>query len=285
MQMHLKIIFQFLCRLNFHTLVFAFRVIMSSSNSDSKSSRRAFREGSSRSPLRLPAPPSSEVRSPRVESSSSAVTLVPNFSDVPAAEDPSAEKFILRLKRPKQAVVAVSQEDPTLSESFGSSTCMPAEERASSAPPQRRTRNPVPMFLPVRQSKSTNGSQNRDFIVHDLVPPMTIPAAKSSPYPTGLLADDNYAELRRQRSVPTPFMEPLPNHQDCSAQNSLSAAEVQFFDYLLQRLVNETSEGLPKNSMDSPPGSSQSSSTSTIPVPPGVPPAEFPCAQDDGPGA
>ena len=48
-------------------------------------------------------------------------------------------------------------------------------------------------------------------------------------------------------------MEPLPRHQDGSVQNSLSAAEVQFFDYLLQRLVNETSEGLPKNSMDPPP--------------------------------
>jgi hypothetical protein len=135
------------------------------------------------------------------------------------------------------------------------------------------------MFLPVRQTKKANGSQNRDFIVHDLVPPMTIPTVKSSPYPTGLLADDNYVELRKQRNVPTPFMEPLPSHQDGSGQNSLSAAEVQFFDHL-QRLVNETSESFPKNSMDSPPGPSQSSSTSSIPLPPGIPPAEFPCAQD-----
>jgi hypothetical protein len=74
-------------------------------------------------------------------------------------------------------------------------------------------------------------------------------------------------------------MESLPNHHDSSAKNSLSAAEVQFFDHL-QRLVNETSDSLPKYSADSPPGSSQSSSTSTIPLPPGVPAAEFPCAQD-----
>ena len=252
---------------------------MSSSNSVPNSSRRALREGSSRSPLRLPAPPSSEVRSPHVEVSSSAITLVPGFSDAPAAEDPSSEKFILRLKRPQPAAVAVSQENSNLAENFGSSTTMPAEERASSAPPQRRTRNPVPMVLPVRQAKKANGGQDRDFIVHDLVPPMSIPAAKPSPYPTGLLADDDYAEFRNQRSGPTPFMEPLPSHYDGSTKNPLSAAEVQFFDHL-QRLVNETSENLPKNPMDSPPGSSQSSSTSAIPLPSGVPAAEFPCAQD-----
>jgi hypothetical protein len=152
--------------------------------------------------------------------------LVPSFSNAPAAKDLSAEKFVLRLKRPKPVAVAVSQEDPHISESLSSSTCMPAEERASSAPPQHRTRNPVPMFLPVRQSKKANGTQNRDFIVHDLVPPMTIPTVKSSPYPIDLLADDNYAELRKQRNVPTPFMEPLTSHQDGSGQNSLSAAEV-----------------------------------------------------------
>jgi len=74
-------------------------------------------------------------------------------------------------------------------------------------------------------------------------------------------------------------MESLPSHHDGASKNSLSAAEVQFCDHL-QRLVNETSESLPKSSMDSPPGSSQTSSTGTIPLPPGVPAAEFPCAQD-----
>ena len=80
-------------------------------------------------------------------------------------------------------------------------------------------------MLPVRQAKKTDESQNRDFIVHDLVPPRHIPAAKPSPYPTGLLADDDYVELRnkQERSRPVPFMESLPSHHDSSAKNSLSS--------------------------------------------------------------